>query len=415
MIIKNFRELATTKARKDALEIVNAGIESVLVEKTIEREMHVSRNSVEIQGKKWKLSRDSRIFVVGAGKAAADMARAVEKKLAGRISEGIVIDTRSVKLKKVRVVHGTHPLPSQKNLDATQKIISILEGARGGDIIFNLISGGGSALMEYPRVSLPKLIQVNKLLLKGGAGIEEINAVRKHISRIKGGQLSALAGKAKVITLIVSDVITNDLNVIASGPSVPDPTTVKDAERIRKRYRLPALPFVETPKNKLPNTTNILLITNKVAVAAMEKKAKRLGYKTRILTTELKGEARDEGERLSKMAKPKIALIAAGETTVTVKGSGKGGRNQELALSASGFIKRGVLVSSSTDGVDFITEAGGGIVDENTREKAENLGLNAGEFLKNNDSYNFLRRVNGIIRMGKTGTNVCDLIVVLGE
>lgn len=415
MIIKNFKDLATNETRKNALEIINKGIEAVLIKNSMHKQIKISKNVLKIKKDHWNLSNYKNIYVIGAGKAAADMAETIEKIFGKRITKGIVIDTRKKTLSKIKVIKGTHPLPSTINVKATKKIIKILEDCEKKDLIISLISGGGSALMVSPRIDLKKQIKVNEILLEKGATIQEINTIRKHISNIKGGQLAKIAAKSTLINLIISDVITNDLNVIASGPTVNDPTTINDAIKIQKKYSLPNLPFVETPKEKLTNVKNILLITNIPAAKAMYKKATELGYKAKILTTQLKGEARNVGKKLAKLLKPKKAIIAAGETTVAIKGNGKGGRNQELALGAAKFIKEGVIVSCSSDGVDFISSASGGIVDENTKEKAKKLGLNIDKFLKENDSYNFLRKVDGIIKTGKTGTNVGDLILLLGK
>ncbi len=415
MIIHNFKQLGTTKTRRDALAIVNAGIEAVLPKPSMHKQIVISGNVLSIQGHHWNLSKYKRIFVVGAGKAAADMAEGLEEILGKRISEGVVIDTRARKLSKIKVVKGTHPLTSAINVQTSEKIIEILKKSKKEDIIFCLISGGGSALMDSPRIPLKKQIALNKKLLESGATIQEMNTIRKHISNVKGGQLATHAGQATVISLIMSDVITNELSVIASGPTVPDSTTISDANRIQRKYNLPDLPFIETPKKEFPNVTNVLLITNVPAAKAMQTKAKMLGYKTNILSTQLKGEAKLVGKKLALLAKGKTAIIAAGETTVKLKGKGKGGRNQEVALAASMFLKEGAVISCSSDGVDFITEAGGGIVDENSKREAKKLGLNQNNFLKDNDSYNFLRRVNGIIVTRKTGTNVGDLFLVLGK
>ncbi len=413
MIVKNFKQLGTSKIRKDALEIVSAGIESVLPKVSMHRELIISGNVLRINDKKWNLSKYKRIFVVGAGKAAAEMAEGLEEILGKRINGGLVIDTRKKKLPRIEVIKGTHPLTSSINVSATEKIISLLKNTGRQDLIFCLISGGGSALMESSRISLGKLIELNKLLLKSGAKIQEINTVRKHISKIKGGQLADIVRSGTVISLIMSDVMTNKLDSIASGPTVPDSTAIRDAQRTQRKYHLPELPFIETPKKNFPNVTNILLITNVPAAEAMREKAKELGYKSRILTTQLSGEAREVGKRLALLSKRNTAVIATGETTVTVKGKGKGGRNQEVVLSASAFLKNGVVVSCSSDGVDFITEAAGGIVDENTIKEAKKIGLKAEKFLNNNDSYNFLKKVNGVIVTGKTHTNVGDLFLVL--
>lgn len=415
MIIKNFKTLATTKTRKDALEIINYGIESVLTKPLMHKEIKISNNILKIKENKWDLSKYKKILVIGAGKASADMAESIEKIFKKRITDGIVIDTQKRYLSKIKIIKGTHPLPSQINIEATKKIIGLLEESDKNTLILNLISGGGSALMLSPRISLEKQIKVNKMLFKGGATIQEINTIRKHISNIKGGQLARLAPKSTIITLIISDVITNKLDVIASGPTVKDPTTINDAKRIQKKYSLPSLSFVETPKENLSNVKNILLITNVPAVIAMGEKARRLGYKTKILTTQLHGESKEVAKKLAKMLKPKTALIAAGETTVKVTGKGKGGRNQEFVLSASRFIKKGVIVSCSSDGVDFIKEAAGGIVDEKTKNLAKEKKLDIDKFLNNNDSYNLLKKTNSIIKTGKTGQNIGDLILVLRD
>ena len=415
MIIKNFKSLSATKTRKDALEIVNAGIEGVVVKPLMHREINISGNILKIKNNTWDLSKYKRIFVIGAGKASADMAETIEKVLGERISKGIVIDTQSRQLSKIKVIKGTHPLPSKVNIEATKEIIKLLENSEKDDLIISLISGGGSTLMISSNLPLKEQIELNKMLLKRGADIIEINTIRKHLSNISGGQLAELASPSTLISLIISDVITNQIDVISSGPTVMDPTTVNDAKKIQKKYSLPNLPLIETPKNKLINVSNILLITNIYAAEAMKKKAESLGYKVKILTTQLKGDAKAMGKKLSNLIKPNQALIATGETTVKVKGNGLGGRNQELVLSACRFIKNGVIISCSTDGVDFIPESAGGIIDENTIIKADKLQLKIKDFLDNNDSYNFLRKVNGVIKTGKTGTNVGDLLLVLGN
>lgn len=415
MIIKNFRNLAVTKTRRHALEIINAGLEAVLISKSFRAQVKLSGNILKIKNFSCDISRYRRIFVVGAGKAAADMAQETEKIFGSKIKKGIVIDTRSLKLSKIKVVKGTHPFTSSVNINATKKIISLLEKCQKDDLVICLISGGGSALLEDPLIKLEKQVELNKTLLKKGATIQEINTIRKHISRVKGGQLAKIAHPAKVITLIISDVITNNLDAIASGPTVRDLSTLSDAKKIQIKYSLSILKLTETPKDKLQNVTNILLVTNISATEAMRKKAAELGYTAKILTTRLNGEAREVGKKFASLIEPGKALIAAGETTVHVNGDGKGGRNQELALASAQLIRKGTIISCSTDGVDFITEAAGGIVDEQTKETAQIKKINPQEFLDNNDSYNCLKKLNGIIVTGKTGTNVGDLLLALGE
>ena len=415
MIIKNYKQLAISKERKDALNILNYGIEAVLIEKSVKEQIKLKKNILTIQNLTWDLSKYKRIFVVGAGKASIDLASSLEKVLGNRIIKGIVIDTRIKKLKKIIVKKGTHPLPSQDNIKATKEIVKILNEADKDDLVIILISGGGSALLSYPRIKLNDLIKLNKALLSSGATIHEINIVRKHLSFIKGGQLAQLAQPAELITLIVSDVMGNNLDVIASGPTVLDKTTNKRAERILKKYNISKQTFTETPKDKLTNVTNILLITNKLAAKAMKEKAIKLGYKAKILSTNLTGEAKTIGKLLAKKSKKGICYIATGETTVKVKGNGKGGRNQEVALSALSKIKDSLVLSCGSDGVDFIEDAAGGIVDEETIKLANKKNLNNEEYRKNNDAYNFLSKTNSIIKTGKTGTNVGDLMIALGD
>lgn len=415
MIIQNFKDLATTQTRRHALEILNAGIEAVLTKPAMYRQISISKNMLHIQKHTWDLSCYKRILVVGAGKASSDMARALEEILGKRITQGIVIDTQKKKLSTIRVIQGTHPLPSLTNIEATKQIIDLLNTATKEDLVFCLMSGGGSSLLEDPIIPLDQLIQINKELLHRGSTIQEINTVRKHLSRIKGGQLAQLTAPATLITLVVSDVITNDLAVIASGPTVLDKTTVKDAEHIRQKYLLPVLPFIETPKQLSNNSKHIILLSNILAAEAMKKKAKTLGYRANILTTQMHGEATKNGSELAQKVKPRQALIAVGESTVTVRGKGKGGRNQELALSAMLHLKEGVLISCASDGVDFITDAAGGIVDEKTKELANKKKINIQKYLQNNDSFHALKKLNSLIITGKTGTNVCDFVVVLGK
>jgi glycerate-2-kinase len=414
VIIQNYAQLSTTPARKDALEIINAGIEAVLVKPALHKYLKRRGNTLHIHKERIDLSHIKNLYVLGAGKASAEMAEAVEEIVGSRITSGIVIDTQNKKLKHIEAVKGTHPFPSSINVKATSRIKELVQKAGREDLIINLLSGGGSALLADSRMPINQYAEVTSLLLKRGATIQEINTIRKHSSYLKGGQLAEYASPARIVSFILSDVMTNELAVIASGPTVGDPTTLKEAENLRKKYRLPEMMFVETPKQTSSNATNILIGTNLTAVEAMQQKARKLGYKTLIETLQLKGEARVVGKKLAQKIKPNQALIAAGEPTVTVKGKGMGGRNQELILSASRLIKSGAIISCSTDGVDFITQAAGGIVDETTKIEAEEKGLDPNKYLENNDSYNFLKQVNGLIKTGKTETNIGDIVLVLG-
>lgn len=417
MIIKNYLNLARTKERAIALKIINSALESIKTEKVIQENVFLKNDVLFVKGKKISLKKYKRIFVVGFGKASSLMAKGIESVLGKRIVDGFVIDVVKKRLKKIKTLKGTHPLPSKVNLNAAKKIIKLVSKLDKDDLVLCLVSGGGSALFSNPFVSLKKYYELTEKLVKSGADIDEINTVRKHISRVKGGNFAKIVYPAKLVSLVFSDVVGDNLSVIASGPCVMDKTTVKDAERIRKKYSLGKLSFRETPKDKKYFGENILLLTNKMAVNAMAGKAGDLGLSSKIYSTNLKGEARFAGKKLIKRVKNKrkFCLIAAGETTVNVKGKGKGGRNQELCLGAIGLIsklKNCCFVSINSDGTDS-SNAAGAVVDFNSLKKAKKLNLDYKKYLKNNNSYNFFKKMDDLAITGKTGTNVSDLVIVV--
>ncbi len=411
MIIKNFKSLATSKERKLALMIAEAGLQAIKTENVIRKYVKLKYDTLKINGRSYNLSKYKRIFIIGAGKAAYCMAREIEKMLGKRIYMGLVIDISSGRLKKIKVVKGSHPVPSKKNLVATKKIVEMITGLSKDDLVICLISGGASALLSYPAVTLKEMIRINKRLLRCGANIREMNTVRKHVSRIKGGNLAKRIYPAKLVNIIFSDVVGDELSVIASGPTVRDNTSIVDAERIIRKYKLGRIKLFETPKNPryFKNVDNILLLNNRVAVDAMAEKAKRLGLDAMKYSTRISGEARLVGNKLASMARLRTAFIAAGETSVTVRGNGKGGRNQELVLGAIENVK-GTMIAIGSDGRDN-TDAAGAIVDRNSMKKVQRLKLDYKRYLKNNDSYNFFKRMKDLIFTGPTGTNVADLIV----
>lgn len=403
-------------------------------------------------------------FVVGFGKASYQMAKALEESIDNNlITSGIVItkyghagiqttdDGRKTKdVTSIKIYEAGHPLPDENGLKATEEAINLLKSADSSTLIICLISGGGSALFvsPYSGITLDEKQQITDLLLKAGADITELNAVRKHISKIKGGRLAEIAYPAKTVTLALSDVIGDKLDVIASGPTAPDTSTFEDALNVISKFNLAEkMPrsvmdilskgkegFIpETPKKQNPvfkNVHNIIIGNNLKALTAAKDKAQSLGLKAEILSSEITGEAEDAGNWLAEKAitsfnklrvtrdREKICLISGGETTVTVKGTGKGGRNTELALSFANKIrgiKRITLLSAGTDGTDGPTDAAGAIVDGETIAKAEKLGLNPEEYLDNNDSYNFFKQINSLLITGHTGTNVMDIQIILIE
>jgi glycerate 2-kinase len=384
------------------------------------------------------------IFVIGAGKASAQMGRAVERLLGTRISGGLISvkDGHGAKLRRIEIHECGHPVPDARGLAGARRIAQIASQAGPDDLVICLISGGASALLPLPAppITLAEKQKTTRLLLHCGASIHEINCVRKHISRIKGGQLARLAYPATLLTLILSDVIGDDLDVIGSGPTVPDRSTFADARAIFEKYRIwSKLPSSvrnrigsaaeETPKpgDKIfEKTQNVIVGSNALAVDAAALEARRLGFHTLLLSTFVEGEAREvarvhaaiakEIRATGRPVKTPACVISGGETTVTIRGKGLGGRNQEFALAAAldiAGLRDAVILSAGTDGTDGPTDAAGAMADGTTLARAEALGLNASAFLANNDSYRFFEATGDLIKTGPTGTNVVDIQLIL--
>lgn len=440
----NLKEL-----REAAKSIAHAAIEAVEPEALVRKAVAMEGTRLGIDDCTIDLADFSRVFVVGAGKASASMGKALEGILGKRITGGIIVvkDGHARPLERVKVLHAGHPAPDERGVEAARQICSLLRHeARPDTLVFCLISGGGSALLPLPHATIPLDDKRNttRLLLECGASIDEINTVRKHISRVKGGQLAKVAAPSRVISLILSDVIGDALDVIASGPTVGDSSTFSDAERVLEKYgirhKLPDSVRIhiqrglrgeisETPSPEDPifdNVTNRIIGSNRSAVEAASARAAALGFKPIILSTCMSGEAREvgtvlasiaiEAESSGRPAAPPVCILAGGETTVTIRGKGKGGRNQELALSAAIVLdkSRNIVISSvGTDGTDGPTDAAGGIVDSTTVSRARAIGMDPVEYLWANDSYHFLEKVGDLLITGPTGTNVMDLLLAL--
>jgi len=422
MFVKNYKELATTKERRDALKIFEAGLNAVRTDVAVRNNLKLKKNILRIGARNYDLKKYDHVYVVGFGKASFTAAKEIERILGSRITSGIILDVVPGKLKRMRTLVGTHPLPSIKNVRAAGEIIELLEKADSRDLIITIVSGGGSALLCRPYgMKCGELALVTKMLMHHGAEIREMNTVRKHLSEILGGQFARFAYPATVAAIIFSDVPGDDISMIASGPTVLDETTVDDAARILSKYdiikscALPGCDLTETPKDPVffRRVKNNLIVSNSLAVEAMAKEAKRLGYKARILSTGLQGEAREIGKNLAAMPAAGEAIIAGGETTVTVTGHGKGGRNQELALGAVNHVLPGILVASyASDGNDNCPAAGA-FADVGVSELAARKKLSVAEYLQNNDSFSFAKKTKSQIMTGKTGINVSDLMLAL--
>ena len=409
--------------------------------------MHMNNGVLAIGGKAIPVS--GRIIVVGAGKASARMAQVVEEILGNRITGGLVVTKygHGLPLKRLRVVEAGHPIPDAAGIRAVQEMRELLSGLSEDDTVLCLISGGGSALWPAPAegITLEEKQDVTQMLLRAGATIRDLNAVRKHLSDIKGGQLARWASPARLLSLIMSDVIGDPLDFIASGPTAPDTTSFSDALAVIQKYGIDvpmavAERFREGIRGQIPDTPkpgeplfqrveNHIIANNRLLVDAAAEKARELNFKAQILATEIEGEARDVGGFFAAIAREiahsgsftgrPACILAAGETTVTVRGKGIGGRNQEMALawalvtSTRPPAKNSCFASVASDGTDGPTSSAGGIVDPFTCNRASEHGLTPLPFLLENDSFNFLKVTGDLIITGPTQTNLMDLQILL--
>lgn len=449
---------------KDAREIFDAAVARVDPEAMIRNSLTIEGDDLVVdtglESARYHLSDYGRIRVVGAGKASGKMARAIESLLGDRIEDGLVAvkDGQTEPLARIRMVEAGHPVPDARSVEAAKSMLAMAaecaeSEARGiRCLAIVLVSGGGSALLCAPAegLDLAEKAATTKLLLASGATIQEMNAVRKHLSAVKGGRLARAFAPSDVLALLLSDVVGDDLDVIASGPCTPDSSTWEDAKEVLVRRgvmdRLPrriadhiesgcAGKIEDTPKAGDPGlatTKTILIGTNRLALLAAEKRARELGYSTLSLSSRITGEAREIALVYAGIAediaasgfplKAPACLVAGGETTVTLRGSGKGGRNQEMALAfldamSRGRVKRGtggeVFLSGGTDGNDGPTDAAGAWASAGILAAASARGLDPAQALADNDSYAFFDASGGLVKTGPTGTNVCDIQVLI--
>lgn len=414
----------------------------------VRRHVRVEDDVLLVDGRKYRLKNFEKIFVVGAGKAGAAMAKAVETLLGRRISGGFinVKDGHTLPLRRIELNEASHPVPDERGVRGAERIAEIASRAGEKDLVLCLISGGASALMPAPAagLTLEEKRQTTKLLLNSGASIHEINSVRKHLSLLKGGQLARLASPATVLSLLLSDVIGDDLDVIGSGPAAPDSSTFADARDVLEKYGIyshvpPAVKqriedgisgvVEDTPKSGDPifeRTRNVVVGSNRLAVDAAVKRARELNLKPLVLSTFIEGETREIARMHAAVAKeiltsgrplkPSCCLISGGETTVTIRGEGLGGRNQEFVLAAAmdiAGLRNVVVLSGGTDGTDGPTDAAGAIADGNTIARGDKAGMSASNALSFNDSYHFFEPLGDLIKTGPTNTNVMDIRLVL--
>ncbi len=452
MHIKNRESLITNglterdrESRRIALEIVERVLSEASPEKAVEKSLRLKDTTLYANNLRFNLTLFENIYVLGGGKACAGMAKSVERILNGRIAHGVVnipygVGSRYA-LRYIELNEASHPLPDERGVAGAEKMREIAKNATEKDLIILLISGGGSACLTLPAdgLYLEDIKEITGALLKSGATIDEFNAVRKHVSSIKGGRLAKECYPATVLSLIISDVVGDRIDTIASGPSAPDKTTYSESMRILSKYKLieryPRISnhikkgldglIEETPKagsQIFSRVHNCLISTNRIVLERVIEDLKD-EYDLMLYTSNQTGEAREVGVSIARMLmkqkqkkgeKPMVVLCG-GETTVTVKGSGKGGRNQELVLAAiSKLSGDGVSVTSfGTDGIDGGTDAAGAVADGHSHKRALALGLHPDSYLKNNDSYNFFMKLGDLIFTGPSGTNITDITVMV--
>lgn len=434
--------------RKAALGIFDAAVRAVDPGEAIHRHVGRDGDRLRLDQETVDLKSVRQLVVVGLGKAGASMAGAVEEILGNRITRGVVVTKYGhvQPTKTIRLHEAGHPVPDDAGMAGAQAILGQVKGLGPEDLVLVLISGGGSALTPAPveGISLAEKQALTKTLLACGADIREMNTLRKHISRIKGGQLARAASPARIFTLILSDIVGDPLDAIASGPTVPDPTTYADALAILDKYRIrgeiPASirthlevgargEIAETPKPNDPlfaRVKSLMVGSNIQALEAAQSEARSLGLTPMILSSFIEGETREIARMHAALArevrasgnpiKPSVCIITGGETTVTLRGKGKGGRNQEFALAAAldiAGLTDAVILSAGTDGTDGPTDAAGAIVDGQTVSRAIAQGLNPRAALDANDAYPFFQRLGDLVITGPTKTNVMDVRLIL--
>ena len=434
--------------KKDCLTIFEAGIKAVNPYQAVKHYLKVEGDFLYLPNHTFNLSAFKNIYVIGAGKASAYMALALEEILGERLKGGLIIVKygHGAHLKKVKIIEAGHPIPDENGLCGARALVALAQGFAKEDLVFCVISGGGSALLPLPveGISLKEKQDTTKALLRCGAPIHEINSIRKHLSRIKGGGLARAVYPATLVSLIISDVIGNELGVIASGPTVADTSTFFECRKILERYHLLSnIPRAvrnhilkgargkvqETPKPGsaiFKKTINQIIGSNIQCLEAAEKKAKEMGYNTLLLSSFVQGETREVAKMQAAILKEVITsgrpiprpacVISGGETTVTIHGTGKGGRNQEFALACGieiAGLKGAAVLSAGTDGTDGPTEAAGAYADWKMADRAKKLGLDPYRYLDNNDSFHFFEQLNDLIITGPTKTNVMDLRLLL--
>jgi glycerate-2-kinase len=414
--IKNFKELAVTENRRLALKIIEAGFSSIDTQKIINSSISLQNEILKIKNHQFNLKNFKSISVIGFGKVSCRAAYELEKILGSRIRKSAVIGLKKITCEYIKTYQGTHPKPSPQNVKISQKILELARHSDKDDLVIVIVSGGGSALLCWPKEECEQGQQLYDKFLATGGTIRELNTVRRHLSLLKGGGLAKILYPSQVIGLIFSDIPGENPQQVASGPTFKDETTTNKAREIIKKYRLGKFNLIETPKQDryFKKVTNIVLVSNKTALQAMRQKAASLGFKAKIISSQIYDFPEKTLVKFFKNIKGNEALIGGGEIRLIVKTKqGSGGRNQFLALEALHFIgKNQVFISIASDGLDN-SEAAGAIADQITIQKANQKNLNFKAYLKRYDSYSFFEKTGDLIFTGPTEANVADLIILV--
>lgn len=421
-LISNFDQLATSPERKTVLEVIEAGLASIQPENVMQKNFSLDGNTLKIIHKSYDLTSYDHVYLIGFGKGSAGICKIIENTLAEKLTEGYDIDASEETFQKIRFTLGTHPLPSQANIDYTTQVIERFSNLTEKDLVLVVICGGGSVMFAHPQnISLDQLTEVNKALLHSGMDIYQMNTIRKHLDSVKGGGLSKMLYPATVASLIFSDVPGNDLSFIASGPTVQDTTSIQDAKNLLSEFKIAdkvpvkSEDFIETPKDEkyFMNVSDFVILSNVTALDAMKDQALKMGLNVLNSSDRIQGMADDLGKILLEKTKPGHLLLAAGESTVKVKGEGgKGGRNLELVLSALKILPPDTVIASfASDGWDN-TEFAGALGDQETFKKARDAALTIDAFIEKSDSFAFFEKVGDGIITGRLPSNVADLMVV---
>lgn len=428
MVIKNANELASSPLRKQALLIAEAAFSAINTTNLFRDHFFYDpkKDVMIIKGNTYPLTSFKRVFLCGVGKVAFEAARSIQEEMDGRIGGGVVIDIVSGEIPGLSVHQGTHPLPSEQNYKASKELFDLVSGCNEQDLIIMITSGGASSLFTLPaQITIDEERNITQALLKSGATINEINVIRKHLSSVKGGQLAKAAYPASVLNLVFSDVPGDDLSTIASGPLVMDHSTAFDAMTLMNKYHVLELCDMyscnihETPKDEkyFEKVENILFCSGKDALRAMVGKAADLGLKPRVWSEAFTGEAKEIGPAVVMAAQKGQCILGVGESTVTMakENMGKGGRNQEMAVSALlAMPDQCVFAAVASDGRDN-SDAAGGIVDQSMLLEAKNQHLDLQTALAKHDEYDALQQMGGLLQTGITGSNISDFFICIKQ